>query len=436
MGKDDYTQLLTALSILIVDDDPAILEGMKRLLARVVGTVYAATNGQEGIECFNAYKPDVVISDIRMPVMDGLEMARVIRELSSDHPIAIISAHDDTRLLLKSIDIGIDKYLLKPVRTDLLIRWLGQVAHQISMKNKINIQVENIHFIIDHNPDGICLVDDGEISYLNPTLLRLFHLDSFDDFDKSRDCICDLIVNDDGSRRFADLSEMEASLAQYQGKDMLVKSLSRGAPLDEMRAYNLCFKLYPQIRRTILIFTDITAIVKERSMLKVQANTDTLTNISNRLHFDRLLEQKIASSRREDRPFSLIMFDIDDFKRVNDIYGHLMGDKILVELTKAVSSIIRKGDLFARWGGEEFVILTQLDTNNSALLAEKLAEVIRTHIFDTVGKITCSFGISTFEKEDTAETLLEKVDRALYSAKGLGKDRVQVYMASSNTDLG
>jgi len=413
------------ISILIVDDDQGIIDAMEMILSRLVDKVFIANDGKEGIELFKTKNPDIIITDIRMPVLTGLEMAKEIRSLSAEQPIAILSAHSDTDLLLESIDIGVDKYFLKPLKVDELKKWVIKIAKQASMKQALKIHEENIHFIIDHNPDGICMIDNDKLSYLNKPLLKLMNLSSFYEFSKQDVCLSSFFVNENGLRLFNNLAEFKSFLLSHQGKDSIVNILAPDDVPSNISYYNMFVKLYEEINRIIIVFTDITSIEKERSMLKIQATTDALTQIPNRMYFDLYLSRQITSAKRENTIFSLIMFDIDDFKLINDTYGHPVGDKVLIELTSLVSSHIRENDFFARWGGEEFIILIRSNGNESVVLAQKIAQTIRSHHFADIGKLTCSFGTTLYRKDDTSDSLIQRVDKALYSAKKAGKDCVK-----------
>ena len=161
--------------------------------------------------------------------------------------------------------------------------------------------------------------------------------------------------------------------------------------------------------------------------LDLQANTDTLTGLHNRLRFDQALADEMSRSLRYKTPLSLVLFDIDHFKRVNDTYGHQIGDKVLVILSKFLAGRLRNADLLARWGGEEFVILVPESTGHMAyLLAENLRNATAQVVFDEVGEITCSFGVAQYLNSDTAETFVSRADAALYQAKSNGRNRVEL----------
>jgi len=165
---------------------------------------------------------------------------------------------------------------------------------------------------------------------------------------------------------------------------------------------------------------------KRNKQLKMLSETDALTSIYNRKKFIESLQLEIKKAKRFNETFSIIVIDIDHFKKVNDTYGHLTGDKVLIEVSKLISQNIRDIDLFARWGGEEFCILVnKLNAQESKQIAEKL----RVKIEETTIKnlnITCSFGVTNFEENDNNESIFAKADEALYRAKEEGRNRVYI----------
>jgi diguanylate cyclase (GGDEF)-like protein len=161
--------------------------------------------------------------------------------------------------------------------------------------------------------------------------------------------------------------------------------------------------------------------------LRFQATTDPLTGLYNRLKFDEALANEMSRAKRYGTPLSLVLYDVDHFKQVNDIHGHQIGDDALVRLSQIVAKRIRNTDLLARWGGEEFVILAPgSDGEMARRAAEMLANAVRRIVFDEVGAITCSFGIAQYVAGDSAATLVARADHALYQAKMNGRDRVEL----------
>jgi diguanylate cyclase (GGDEF)-like protein len=167
-----------------------------------------------------------------------------------------------------------------------------------------------------------------------------------------------------------------------------------------------------------------------------QAVTDPLTGLFNRLRVDQALAGEVARASRYGDPLSLVLFDVDFFKAINDAHGHQAGDRALVRLADAARALVRRSDLLARWGGEEFILLTPDSDGASARnAAEKLRAAIERLAFEDIGKITCSFGVTQYVDGDTAETLVRRADRALYLAKLNGRNRVEAVSASdASTD--
>jgi diguanylate cyclase (GGDEF)-like protein len=161
--------------------------------------------------------------------------------------------------------------------------------------------------------------------------------------------------------------------------------------------------------------------------LRFQATTDPLTGLSNRLKLNQALVTEMSRSTRHETPLSVVLFDVDNFKTVNDTHGHQTGDKVLIQLSRFVVSMLRNTDLLARWGGEEFVILAPgTDDGMAYRAAERLRNAIEQVEFDDIGTVTCSFGVAQFVYGDSEETLISRADDALYRAKLNGRNRVEL----------
>lgn len=158
------------------------------------------------------------------------------------------------------------------------------------------------------------------------------------------------------------------------------------------------------------------------------AITDELTKCYTRRHFRECLEEEIRRAKRYKKVFSLAMFDIDDFKVINDRYGHVQGDKVLIEMSKLVKNTLRDTDLICRYGGEEFVIVMPETGRDGAINAsERIGKIMRNKRFLISGKvahITLSFGVASYPFDGVgSKDLIRKADQSLYKAKAGGKDR-------------
>jgi len=155
------------------------------------------------------------------------------------------------------------------------------------------------------------------------------------------------------------------------------------------------------------------------------AKRDALTGALRKDAFNEIFGVKIMEAKHVEQPLSLIIFDIDFFKKINDTYGHLAGDKVLQEVAEVVRQNIRKSEYFVRWGGEEFIVLLPGTGLQSAqMVAEKIRRAVEEHAFDEVGRVTCSFGVTQLHPDDTIATFLQRADEALYEAKRGGRNRV------------
>jgi diguanylate cyclase (GGDEF)-like protein len=163
---------------------------------------------------------------------------------------------------------------------------------------------------------------------------------------------------------------------------------------------------------------------RDRELEKL-ATTDNLTEAYNRTKFDEIIDREIERLRRYNEPVSLLMFDIDNFKDVNDTYGHSIGDFVLKKIADIARETIRKIDYLVRWGGEEFLIICpETNLEKARALAERLRRTIESYGFNKVGKVTVSFGVTEFKNEDTKDTFIMRADKFMYQAKIQGKNRV------------
>jgi diguanylate cyclase (GGDEF)-like protein len=178
----------------------------------------------------------------------------------------------------------------------------------------------------------------------------------------------------------------------------------------------------------------IRRIERERALIQHQAETDQLTGIYNRRHFESSLDQEIERARRYGAPLSLLMIDVDNFKLLNDHYGHLVGDRLLYQLTRECESCLRASDVFCRYGGDEFVIIAPETTGQAAMaLARRMRQNIDAMGLDgSPGTVAISIGIAVWEESfKTKDDIIAATDSALYQAKSAGRGRECLYSPKS-----
>jgi diguanylate cyclase (GGDEF)-like protein len=179
------------------------------------------------------------------------------------------------------------------------------------------------------------------------------------------------------------------------------------------------------------VTSDLEAANRQITRMSI---TDWLTQLPNRARLDQALEENIALATRYGNPFSVILLDVDHFKRINDLHGHLVGDKVLSGLGQVLASQTRSTDIAGRWGGEEFLIVApQTSLPEAATLAEKLRSIVAGTDFPGAGRATISLGVAAYSPGGGLNELLAGADAALYLAKGEGRNRVELSLGSTRT---
>jgi len=186
---------------------------------------------------------------------------------------------------------------------------------------------------------------------------------------------------------------------------------------------------HARVMSRLLRFIDTVTSELESSIQEVTklSITDRLTKLVNRMRLDQVLEEQVKLASRYGTPFSAILLDVDEFKQVNDLHGHVIGDEVLVHVANLLAANTRSVDIVGRWGGEEFLIIapnTLID--EAALLAEKLRRVLDSAEFSHIGRKTASFGLATYRQGDSVEQIVARADAALYEAKRAGRNNVKI----------
>ena len=168
-------------------------------------------------------------------------------------------------------------------------------------------------------------------------------------------------------------------------------------------------------------------------LMEQLASTDLLTSAWNRRHFEQAVEGEVHRSTRYGHPMTLILLDIDHFKRINDSFGHPVGDQVIREVASCILSAIRLSDSLTRWGGEEFLVLMpNTGISHAIALAERIRESIAAHEFVGIGQITASLGLAEYIPSEPRDAWLDRADRAMYRAKNQGRNRIEADLTRSD----
>lgn len=314
------------------------------------------------------------------------------------------------------------------------------------MDNELLHNTVFLHSLFDSIPSMLFIVDDDvRVTHLNAAAKKFHGYDSLhmllDSGGQALNCVN--VAEDTGAcGRTEHCREclVRRSVGKAAQGGSIFREATRMELVDNQGSHEVHFMvtaspfLYEDRSLILLILEDISELKQAEEklqrmneLLERQATIDPLTGIFNRLRFNDLLVQGMDEARRYQFPISLIMFDIDHFKTVNDSYGHLVGDRVLKEIVAVIGTIIRKVDIFARWGGDEFMVLsTHTDRESMRILAEKMRLAAETCRIEDCHPITCSFGVTKLMDQDTIESFTGRVDATLYLAKNQGRNRVRV----------
>jgi len=411
---------------LLVEDDSTARKSLALALEPKVSRIFLADNGDSGFTLYLSVKPDIIITDIRMPRMDGLAMVRAIRDQGGDPFIIIASGADEKQSFLEAIELGVNLFITKPYNAEDILTGLGRASSEIAKRRHDTYRRALSDGLLAHVPNCHLLSDGAAILYFNDpqSILHTPGQEGQELGPYLREHFTFPVRQ--GKEQSSLQQNMDSWLSQHSGSEFILagKGESKnGHPvryllrLDRVRIHGQ--------ERHLLTFTDISLIESERERFYQLAGRDYLTGVGNRQAFETELAREIERTKRYGSDLSLVMLDIDDFKSVNDTFGHQTGDAVLVALARCMAAEVRVTDIICRFGGEEFmVIMPQTDLTGALSCAGKLGQSIAGHDFGIGRRITVSLGVAQYQPGESSQTLVRRIDTALYEAKGTGKNRV------------
>ncbi len=483
--NDSSIKLSSDCKVLIVDDEKIFCTMLEEVLKGKysLDTCYSA---HEAFEKINAQTYDVIITDLKLGDGTGIDVLRLAKEKDRFTEVIIITGYATLQTASEAVNLGVTSYLVKPLQIDeFMVQMEKAVASRIfhlkslylientdldssaSTKEHI-VDITSLYFI---SSKLMLSLDISEImklflDELNDKLDALYSiigvnfLEFKETFAKpkygslnSADMINNILsVWDDSFKGYSkeEFTDKLIPLYSYDGLESPEKidnsayGNAISMPLTIL-GKNIGFitlfrkekkRLNRERHQFFYVFGSLIASAIEHFYLdklaKLQAKTDSLTGVANHRMFHESLEREMSRSRRNGQDFCLCMVDIDNFKLINDTYGHLVGDAVLIDVTRRITKTIRLGDVLARYGGEEFmIVLPETDLDG----AESLATRIRKTIADEPYKqgnnsiqYTISIGLTVYNSTTPVEknTLIGLADKALYTAKGQGKNRVEI----------
>lgn len=244
------------LSLLYVEDDEDIRNELAEILELEFGNLYVAKDGEEGLKLFQSHSPDIVVSDIQMPKLDGLQMCEEIRKLDPDVPIIITTAFNDPSFLIKAIDIGVDKYVVKPIQLKQLEDTLVRCSKLVFQKKTIHDLMNLSKHLMDRH-DNFMFVSGDDFSYVNKPLLNFLGFNTIEEFEKDNTCIFKKLQDVTYEEVSQTKQEWLKFLQNNVGKEHVIYLKECNIDRDEIIPYKVNMQYFQEIEHFLITFDGI-----------------------------------------------------------------------------------------------------------------------------------------------------------------------------------
>lgn len=402
----DYENKLK--SILLVEDEETQLNTLKVILGYFCENVYTASNGIDGLALFNKHKPKLIISDIKMPKMDGLEFCKKVKQVNPDQYFLFLTAYNDNRLLMEAIKLHVTGYILKPLTVHDLKKEIDAVM-ELENQKKIKKEYKNLQNIINGIIDPIEVIDKNRKTVLMNKAAEINYENN-----KNRD-LSEICENNRIEEDITKIKSPITSLKRYldQNQNEIYRQVTFSPLKDENN------EVYAYLKHS----SDVTELIYTQRELNFNTNYDLTTSLPNRNLFLKKTEEVITTSFHHNLMCSLVLIDITDLKSINDSFGYDIGNEIILEFSKFIKDTVRKEDIIARISGDTFaVLLNNIEDKFAPLrlineLKRKTSEYSFEVMFNDL-RISFNCGISIYPQDaTTALSLLKNADSALNHIK-------------------
>ncbi|MEL4897271.1 diguanylate cyclase, partial [Crocosphaera sp. Alani8] len=349
--------------ILIVDDNKLNLRFLVDSLGSHGYQISFATSGKEALRRIEQLKPDIILLDLMMPEMDGFEVIKSLKNTKEtvNIPVIFITTSLEENNIVKAFELGAVDYITKPLS---IPEVLARLKNHLSIKQqqlKLEESEAKLNTIVTNLFDGILIVDkQGTVLFVNPAATRMLNKKKSEliNYNFGIPIIVEDVAEIDiiTSDRTLGMAEITINETQWQGQEVYLVSLR---DITQRKRIELNLEEEIQEKQQLII------------ELEELASIDSLTNIYNRRCFFDILKKEFGRAIRYQTVFSLLALDVDNFKLINDTYGHSVGDHALLSIVKEISRHLREADYFGRLGGDEFVILLP-ETDLACIIHERI----------------------------------------------------------------
>ena len=419
-------------NVLAVDDDALIRVQLQRMLGRIVTEVHVAADGAEGLAMWSEWQPDLVITDVMMPVMDGLEMSRMIKALDPEAQIIIVSSSTETEHLRLALDIGIDRYVTKPLDALLMGDAVVKCLRDAQRLRELRIS----RLVFDAASEGVIVTDSGgHIIAVNPAFCEITGYRADEALGQQPSLLSS------GHHKAEFYQQMWSSLRSFgRWTGEIINRRKSGEVFPEWLSIVAVEEPFRRATRYVGLFSDITQRKREEDRIRRLAHYDVLTGLPNRILFNDHVRRTLARMHRLSGQLAVLYLDLDHFKPVNDSYGHAIGDLVLTEAARRMAATMRDTDTVSRRGGDEFVASLESEDakETAALVSGKLIEAVSLP-YEVEGHlihIGVSIGIAIYPDDgEDGDTLLAAADSALYEVKESGRGDFRFYRSEDQRDF-
>ncbi len=411
--------------VLVVDDDPVVRAQLQQVVAGMVTEVHAADDGLTGLALWRGWNPDLVVTDIMMPIMDGLVMSKAIRREDASAQIVVVTSSSEAQHLRQALDIGIDRYVLKPVDKRLLEDAIFKCLKDLYRQRELKLA----RLVFESTTEGVVVTDDQHrILAVNPAFSEITGYRE----DEAMGRKASLMASGKHDAAFYhNMEECLRSLGRWSGE--IVNRRKSGELYSEWLSIVAVEQPGKRGMQFIGLFSDITERKREEDNIRRLAHFDSLTGLPNRILLMDRLKRAMSRVGRRGEPLGVLYLDLDRFKPVNDQYGHAFGDLVLIQAAERMVDCVRDVDMVSRRGGDEFIIVLDVQQDlreGVALVARKLIDAVSQpyRIEGREVSIGASIGVAIYPYDgDDMESLLEAADAALYAAKREGRGNYRFY---------
>lgn len=412
--------------ILVVDDNAINRKVLSSVLTENGYDITMASDGLEALHCVYEERPDLVLLDIQMPEMDGFEVCQRLKSnpTTEDIPIIFITASDGVDKKVQGFRLGAVDYISRPFQMAEVLARVGSQLSLQALQREADEENDRLQKILDAVPVPyfISRASDGSFKLVSERAVEQF---GWPDSDVEGRKTSDHYTHEEDRQRLLNGLRMNG---QIVNQEFELKTTSGehfpalvNASLIRLGGEDVIFAT----------FNNISERKKTEKLLELAATTDDLTGIFNRRAFIDRANVERERANRSKAPLCLLMIDIDHFKKVNDTYGHDIGDLALKELVRVVGKDLRGSDLLGRLGGEEFaLLLPETDLKGAGILSERILKHVEDNGLElsdgTVLKMTISGGLTDWSEDKSYTEVLKVADELLYKAKKTGRNKIEI----------